>query len=287
MQILDRNMKRGDPKLSQSPKLRYLETLDDKELDVYRHLNRTNRTRNDDFFIGEGRLVVQRMLESKFEMTSVVLNDPADQQLLSLVPGHCQVFCMPKKLSTQLVGFEFHSGTLACAKRRPMQELVPIESILRRQVVTVVICPDTVLPDNLGSIMRLCAGFGVDALIVGPGSADPYSRRAMRVSMGNALQLNIVEPTSTVKVLQQLHDHYGFQLVAATGRSSAETLPMPRPSDRLALIVGNEATGIEPDVLKLCQRQVSIPMSGATDSLNVATATAVLLYEFTRRGSAE
>ena len=189
---------------------------------------------------------------------------------------------LPRTKVSQLVGFDFHSGVIACARRRRIRVLEGAKDQLNAYPATVVVCPFTVLPDNLGSIMRLCAGFGVNAAIIGEKSADPFSRRAIRVSMGNVLQLTIIEPDSITRAIRELRDEFGYCLLAATGDLAASTLPVPRPARRIALVLGNEADGIDREIIELCDLQVSIPMSGTTDSLNVANAAAVLLYQFTR-----
>ena len=251
-------------------------------LDPYRVLNRTRRTRNDEFFIGEGRLVVQRMLESDFEMVSVVLGDHVCQSFCDQIPDRTEVLILERSNISELVGFEFHSGIVACARRRRISDLSAAESVLRRTPSTVVICPFTVLPDNLGSIARLCTGFGVDALIVGERSADPFSRRAVRVSMGNVLQLTVIEPESTRDTIDELKNRFGYYILAATGNNQGAVVPMTRPDERIAIVFGNETDGIDNEIIDGCDQQVSIEMSGNTDSLNVSNAAAVLLYQFTR-----
>lgn len=259
-----------------------LKSLDHPLLVPYRDLNRSNRTRQDDWFIGEGRLVVGRMLDSDYDIVSVVLGDQVSQSFRDRIPDAADTILLERQRISQLVGFEFHSGVLGCARRRRIKSLDGARSRIDKSPATVVVCPFTVLPDNLGAIIRICTGFGIDALIVGEKSADPFSRRAMRVSMGNALPLTIIEPHSTVDTLEQLKHEFGYCLVAATGTADAKTLPLPRPAERIAIVLGNEADGIEPEMVKLCDIQVSIPMSGDTDSLNVANAAAVLMYQFTR-----
>jgi len=261
-----------------------LDSIDHPQLDPFRGLDRSNRTRDDDHFIGEGRLVVQRMLASDYPIVSVVLGEHVDPALQDLVPDSADLIQLPKAEMSKLVGFDFHSGVLACARRRKVTGLNPASDWLKKESATVVVCPFTVLPDNLGSIVRLCAGFGVDALVVGKRSADPFSRRAMRVSMGNVFQVPVIEPESTVDLLEQLRHNFGFCLLAATGSENGDSLPMQRPGERLAIVVGNEANGLEEELLACCDSEISIPMSGGTDSLNVANAVAIMLYQFTRVG---
>lgn len=257
-------------------------SLDDTRLDPYRDLKRTNRNRHEDWFIAEGRWVVERLLASDIPVISVVLSETAARSFGKLVPENVDTLIAPDDQVSQLVGFDFHSGIIACGQRPRRRELSRSDPALSPSHSTVVVCPATVLPDNLGSIIRIGCAFGVQALIVGPHSADPFSRRCVRVSMGNIFQLPIFEIDSTEFALHWLRENLKYQCLAATGRANSLALPMPRPSERIAIVLGNEAHGIAAEILAACDHEIQIPMSGATDSLNVAQAAAVLLYQFTR-----
>lgn len=260
--------------------LHHLTSLQHPLLDPFRELNRKKRSRANPLFIGEGRLVVDRMLASEYEVVSVVLGEQAADHYLDRIPDAVNTILLERSLVSELVGFEFHSGVVASAVRKRNIDLDSFASLIDRSSATIVVCPFTVLPDNLGSVMRLSAGFGVDAVIVGQRSADPFGRRAMRVSMGNVLQLPVIEPVSIREIITDLKDRYGYHVVAATGSRQANELPMRRPSGKLAIVLGNEADGIDESHLALCNQEVSIRMAGTTDSLNVANALAVLLYQF-------
>jgi tRNA G18 (ribose-2'-O)-methylase SpoU len=261
-----------------------IHSLDDPRLDPYRDLKRTNWTRNSPWFIAEGRWVVRRLLESDFAVLSVLLADHAVESFGPHVPPNTPVLVLPADLVSQLVGFKFHAGVIACGRRIKHKSLADFPGLLEANTSTMVACPHTVLPDNLGSIIRIATAFGAAALLVGERSADPYSRRTIRVSMGNIFQLPIAEPDSLIETLSQLRHEHDFRIVAATGADQATKLPAPRPAPRIVLVLGNEAHGLDRELIKACDLEVSIPMSGATDSLNVANAAAVLLYQFTRVG---
>lgn len=262
-----------------------LDSLDHDGLLPYASLVRTNRTRHEDWFIAEGRWVVERLLASRHEVISVVVGDQAERSFIDRISQHVTTFLLPRDLVSRLVGFPFHAGIIACGRRTALRSLEGTLGNDNAAASTVVVCPATVLPDNLGSIIRLSTAFGANAIIVGPLSADPWSRRTVRVSMGNIFQIPVIEPESPAALetmLRQLSGRYGFHLIAATGRAGADTLPMPRPAPRIAIVLGNEAHGIDERLVSLCQQEVSIPMSGATDSLNVSNAAAILLYQFSR-----
>lgn len=259
-----------------------IDSLDDPRLDPYRDLKKTNWTRDSSWFIAEGRWVVRRLLESPFEVLSVLLADSAVESFRVHIPPSTRVLVLPADLVSQIVGFHFHAGVIACGRRVKKRLLTDIPGLSRTQRATLVVCPHTVLPDNLGSIIRISAAFGADALLVGNRSADPFSRRAVRVSMGNVFRLHVIEPVSMSEALSALRREYDFRLVAATGRKQARKLPFPRPAARIAVLLGNEAHGLDDELIAMSDFEVTIPMSGATDSLNVATAAAILLYQYTR-----
>ena len=216
------------------------------------------------------------------EVISVVIGDQAADAFVNGIPEHIPTLLLPRELVSKLVGFEFHSGILACGQRNRLTDLSSIQATLSSPKATVVICPYTHLPENIGSIIRLCTGFGVSALIVGKRGADPFSRRSIRVSMGNIFNLPIVEPEDIISVVEALKSNFEFCILAATGGANATSLPLPRPGPRLGLVLGHEATGVSPELIEISDREIAIRMSGGTDSLNVAQAAAVLLYQFTR-----
>jgi tRNA G18 (ribose-2'-O)-methylase SpoU len=271
------------PKTAEAKLITALNSLDHPALLPYAQLTRTNRTRECDWFVAEGRWVVERLLASHYEVISVVVGEQVSTSFVDSIPSRIRVYRLPRDLVSQLVGFQFHSGIIACGQRVRKTSLQEIDEVLQATPATVVVCPNTVLPDNLGSIIRACTALGAGALLVGPLSADPFSRRAIRVSMGNIFQLPVVEAPSSetmIGLLRELGEVWGFHVLAATGRPGDPPLPIPRPAARIGLVLGNEAHGIPDDLLALCQQSVTIPMSGSTDSLNVAQAVAVLLYQF-------
>lgn len=251
---------------------------DDPRLALYRHLKRTNLTRWSGRFIAEGEKVVERLLASPFKVESVLLSDRR-RDFLARLPATVAAFILPHDECEELTGYKFHQGVLACGIRRPspsLAELLPPEGRL-----TLAVAPRITDPDNLGTLLRLAAAFGLHAVLLGPGSADPFSRRTLRVSMGAALSVPIVEADDLPTTLHDLKTH-DVHLIATVLDPTAEPLPTAHRPDRLALLFGNEAHGLSPAELAACDRHVTIPMAPPADSLNVSTAAAIFLYHFTR-----
>jgi tRNA G18 (ribose-2'-O)-methylase SpoU len=255
-----------------------INSLDDPRLEAYRHLKDTNRTRWADLFIAEGEKLVRRLLASDFSVESVLLSDRFQAQLGSLVPPDVPTWILSDELMAPLVGFNFHRGILGCGRRRPrptLEELAPLGHPL-----TLVICAEVQDPENLGAILRISAAFGVNGVLVGRGSADPLSRRVLRVSMGAALRLPIRESPDLMADLMRLRDHLDMQLAATILDPTAEPLSTATRPDRFALVFGTEGHGLPPTIVSLCQRRITIPMNQWADSLNVAVAAGIFLHHF-------
>ena len=258
-----------------------IESLDDPRLDPYRNLKSTNRTRWSNQFIAEGMLVVERLLASDFDVVSVVVSRKMEPGVVPRVPTRCPLYLLEHALAEQLVGYTFHTGVLACGVRKAGPTL---ETLLGRGTdsALLAVCPNVNDPENIGAIIRLCAGFGLSGLVLGPGCADPFSRRVLRVSMGTAFSMPIVEARDLRSDLVRLRDEFGVELAAAVLDPGAEPLESARRSARMAVLFGNEKHGLDPQWIDLCQRKLTIPMAPRADSLNVAVAAGIFFHHFQR-----
>jgi TrmH RNA methyltransferase len=135
-------------------------------------------------------------------------------------------------------------------------------------------------PHNLGAILRSAAHFGVGAALLPKHSTLALSGAAARVAEGGAEQVPFVRLGREDNAIAQLHGA-GFQLAATVVRGGSDLFATPLPQ-RLVFVIGAEGAGVTPAVAALCDLRVSIPGSGAVESLNVAAATAVLLGEWRR-----
>jgi tRNA G18 (ribose-2'-O)-methylase SpoU len=135
---------------------------------------------------------------------------------------------------------------------------------------------------NLGGLVRLSAGFGADAMILGERSHDPFWRQSVRVSMGTIFTLPIVQSENLLGDLLRLKSEWGIELIATVLDANAQPLAASRRKKRTALLFGGEAQGLDAEVVRACDRRVTIPMHHGTDSLNVAVAAGICLYHFTR-----
>jgi tRNA G18 (ribose-2'-O)-methylase SpoU len=255
-----------------------LSSLDDPRLEHYRHLKDTNRTRWAGLFICEGEKLVRRLIASRFPIESILISDRFEEQFAPLAPPDVPVWILPDEFVEPLVGFNFHRGILACGRRLPNPALVELAPPGKR--LTLVVCPEVQDPENLGAILRISTALGVDGVLVGRGSADPFSRRVLRVSMGASFRVPIRATEDIATDLRELRDSLAVELAATVLDPTAEPLATANCGDRFALLFGSEGHGLARSIVAVCHRRITIPMQPGTDSLNVAVAAGILLHHF-------
>lgn len=133
-------------------------------------------------------------------------------------------------------------------------------------------------PGNMGTLVRSAAAFDCDAVACLPGTVDPWNPKVVRASAGAVVRLPVVQ--TSLEDLSEWLGRHGYLMAAADAEGppvGAGALP-----ERVALVMGNEGAGVTAAVAARCERKVSIPMPGGTESLNVAVAGAILLYELNR-----
>lgn len=266
--------------------VRRIDSLDLPELAPYRTLKRSVEHEAQGIFVAEGDKVVQRLLESRFEVLSVLL--PAERlaefepRLRARPEANIPVHVVARKdfLAT-LVGFDLFQGVLAVGR-------IPSPGSLAARIRAsppprlFVAVDGLTNSENIGVLVRNCVAFGVQALLVGETCASPFLRRAVRNSMGAIFHLPVIATTNLVCSLGELHTH-GIRCIAAHPHTEQKELSQANFSDDCCLIFGSEGKGISAPVLAACAEAVAIAMPPTVDSLNVGSAAAVFLYEASRQ----
>lgn len=251
--------------------------LQDSRLDPYRSVRAANLTCFSGRFIVEGRLLLERLLASDFAVESLLVDENRLDVVRQYEIGDIPTLVLPGDALKELVGFPFHRGIMACGLRKENPALGDVLPPYP-QPASAVVCISIRNPENMGGILRNCAAFGVDAVILGPGCCDPLSRRVSRVSMGAAWQLAVIQPADCDAVFHELSRTFRMQTFATVLDSSAESLYGLRAPHRFALVFGSEGFGLEATWIERCHRQLTLPMQRQTDSLNVAVASGIFLF---------
>lgn len=137
-------------------------------------------------------------------------------------------------------------------------------------------------PGNVGTLLRSAEAFGLDSVWMGTGTVDPYSPKVVRASMGGLFRLRVASVDSVKLILSWKERFPSGQVVvtAADGSLPCDAADLTKPC---LFVLGSEAFGVSDAVVELADIRLRIPMTGLADSLNVAIAGSVLLYESLRQ----
>jgi TrmH family RNA methyltransferase len=242
--------------------------------------------------VAEGRLLVERAIDSGCAVTLIVAGESAADEAAALAdrassrdpaPGAPVLLriCSPAVID-RIAGFAFHRGMLAVVRRPLLRDSSAIGvpgSVASPGAVLAL--PSITDPGNLGTLLRSALAFGFHTVLVGDKTCDPFNRKAMRASMGAVFSLDIqtAEPADLARYAASGIPVYAAELVPGALEAGSE----PVGSGGFVLVLGNEFEGIPPEWRKSCTASVEIPVSGAVDSLNVSIAGSILMWESARR----
>jgi tRNA G18 (ribose-2'-O)-methylase SpoU len=265
--------------------LHTITSLDDPSLAPYRTLRQSVEQFRQGKFIGEGKIVIKRLLESTHEILSILMTSEwlkEYRELLVARPEQITVFLGQKELLNTIVGYNLHQNIMALAKIPTQATLgsVLIHSSSPRLFVAL---DGLTNSENLGVLVRNCAAFGVQTILVGETSSSPYLRRAVRNSMGTVFKIPVVHCENLAETVTILRNSHNFKIVAAHPHAEEHDIQHMDFTDHCCLVFGSEGDGISSRVLSACDITTAIPMQRGVDSLNVASAGAVFLYEVMRQ----
>ena len=272
--------------MSGAPRVETVEDPEDPRLADYREIRDAERRRRGGTFIAEGRQVVRRLLSAgRYRVRSALVTPPALHALgEALAAAGVPTYLVRQDVVEAVVGIEFHHGCLAAGERgaEPTAEAVLAETRRSDRLVILEGLGDS---SNVGALFRNALAFGVGAVFLAPGTADPLYRKAIRVSSGATVALPFARLADWPRDLERLRDA-GYTVLALTPRAEAVDIgeldkrrPLPA---RLALLLGTEGRGLSAEALAAADLLVRIPMAPEMDSLNVAAAGAVALHWLSR-----
>ncbi len=204
------------------------------------------------------------------------LREPALGERLRGVAGEF-LECTDEVLA-RASALETHQGVAVLFARRVWQDA----DLLKGERAPLVLCAAGVRdPGNLGALLRSSEAAGATGVLTLKGGAEPYRDKAVRGSMGSVFRLPIQHGRDAQSVIAFAHDHK-LQIVVADGQGDLEytAVDLKRPT---LLVLGAEATGVSPALGQAADVRAKIPLRAPVESLNVAVAAGVLLFEARRQ----
>ena len=262
-----------------------VQALDAPELALYRTLKRVEEHERAGVLVAANFKTVKRLLASRYPVVSALVTpawlEKLESQLRARPEVELSVYVAEPKLLETITGYVMHQGALAVAKIPPLPDL---ETLLKNSPRPLLLAAveGIASAENLGAVVRNCAAFGVHFLIVGETCGSPFQRRAVAGSMGTIFEQPLVRVDSLVETLAKLRTQ-GVRCLAAHPRPGATKLSAVDLRGDCCLVFGAEGPGLTDAALVACDAAVEIPMPSHMNSLNVAVATGVFLYEATRQ----
>ena len=261
-----------------------VQSLDAPELQLYRTLKRVDEHERAGVLVAANHKVIKRLLASRFTVVSALLTPAWLEKLepqLRARPEPIHVFVAGADLLETITGYHLHQGALGVAKIPPLPDLATLLKNSPRPLLLAAV-EGIANAENLGAVVRNCAAFGVHALLLGETCHSPFQRRAVSGSMGTIFEQPVVPVQNLVATLQTLRAR-GVRCLAAHPRADAKKLARADLRGDCCLVFGAEGPGLTDAVLAACDDMVEIPMPSHMNSLNVAVATGIFLYEATRQ----
>ncbi len=264
--------------------IRPVESLEAPELSWYLTLRRLEEHERAGVLVATNAKVVQRLLASRFPVVSTLLTPAWLERLepqLRAREEEIIVYVAERPLLETITGYQMHQGALAVARIPPQPTFESLVDSSPRPLLLAAV-EGIASAENLGAVVRNCAAFGAHFLVVGETCGSPFQRRAVSGSMGTIFEQPVVHVDSLVETLTALRAR-GVRCLAAHPRPGAKKLGAVDLRGDCCLVFGAEGPGLTNAALAACDDTVEIPMPSHMNSLNVASATAVFLYEATRQ----
>jgi tRNA G18 (ribose-2'-O)-methylase SpoU len=266
-------------------RIQTIQSLEAPELALYLTLKRVEEHERAGVLVAANIKVVKRLLASRYPVVSALLTpawlEKLEPQLRARPEIELPIYVAEQKVLETITGYKLHQGALAVARIPPQPDFTTLLNQSSRPLLLAAV-EGIASAENLGAVVRSCAAFGAHFLVVGETCGSPFQRRAVAGSMGTIFEQPVVRVDNLVETLAALRQR-GVRCLAAHPRPGAKKLSAMDLRGDCCLVFGAEGPGLTPPLLAACDDAVEIPMPSHMNSLNVAVATGIFLYEATRQ----
>ena len=232
-------------------------------------------------FLIEGPRPVMDAIRSGESLQTVFLSEESLEKGLSAaeelerlcMKNGCRCILLAEELFGRISDTEHSQGVLAVACK-PEHRKIEIGS-------SVIILDRLQDPGNIGTIIRTAEAAGFGTLIAIKGTGDIYAPKTVRAAAGSLLRVNVFEGLESDEAIRLCREQ-GIRIVASDLEGSVEYTAADLTGD-MALVIGNEGSGVSDEIRQAADSKVRIPMEGTIESLNAAVAAGLLMYESVRQ----
>lgn len=259
-----------------------MQVISSKDNEFVKHIKKLKEKKYRDInneFIIEGIKIIREAIEEKAEIKQIVICE------------NCQNSnTIPRELMYEIAKYECIYVTESIFKTlSDVSTPQGIMAIIGRNVKEleidytqdiIVALDDIQDPGNLGTILRTVDSIGLNQILVSKGTTDSYNPKVVRSTMGAIFRVKIIECENLEQTLKEVKKHK-FQILVTSLQTENSIYDIKY--NKKAIVIGNEANGVEQTIQKMADIKVKIPMLGKTESLNASVATGIVLYEYVRQ----
>ncbi len=244
-----------------------------QELNIY-HQFRDHAFKADGSFVADSPKVVNLLLEEEIEVKSILATQEYYDTYTSLIEKKITaiLYVATKEQMQNIVGHKIHHNVM-------MHGIRPKEAELNALGDNILMLDEISSTQNIGSIARSAAAIGINSYLLPSYGPHPYSRRALRVSMGHIAMLKTHIYTDIKETLKQLKLN-GYRIYAAEVTEGSTPLSKVEVVDKWVILMGHEGSGLSPEILSICDEVVTIEMMEGVKSFNVGIAASIMMYQF-------
>jgi len=250
-----------------------INNINAEKLNLY-HQFREHAFQKDGSFIADSPKVVNLLLEQNIEVKSILATQEYYNKYQNLLKDkkNAIFYLATKEQMKEIVGHKIHHNVM-------MHGIRPKETALNKLDNQIIMLDEISSTQNVGAIARSAAAIGINSYLLPSYGPHPYSRRALRVSMGYISMLKTHIYSDLKETIHKLKER-GYYIYAAEVTSDSTTLAHIQIKSKWVLLMGHEGLGLSKDVLALCDEVVSIEMAEDVKSLNVGIAASIMMYQF-------
>lgn len=254
--------------------------IESKDNNLYKETKklkeRKGRTKSSKYII-EGFRIIQEAFRAALEIEYIFINENSKDNFKEYLSEYnldnTKVYVVNDNLLKELCSTEKPQGIIAVASMNKLDLQIDGDFYL--------LCDKLQDPGNLGTIIRTAHAAGVSGIILTKGTVDIYNEKTIRATMGSIFHIPISFDDEKHSLTKSLINK-GFSILA-TSLDGDKNFFEEDLSGKIIISVGNEGNGVSEEIFNLSTKRVKIPMPGGAESLNVAIATSIILYEKVRQ----
>lgn len=235
------------------------------------------RDLNNEYIVEGVKMIKEAILEDAKIKLIVVCEDNAnsgaiDKKLLYEIAKYECIY-VSKKVFDLITDVQTPQGMLAVIEKENSEDKIDYTEDV------IVVLDGIQDPGNLGTILRTIDSCGLKQVIVSKETADSYNPKVVRSTMGAIFRVKVIESNNLIDTLKNMRKHK-YKIMATSLETNNSIYDVDY--NKKVIVIGNEANGVEKEILDIADEKIKIPMLGKTESLNASVATAVILYEYVR-----